>query len=408
MEFKLEVNQSLRLTLTTEMKLSLKILEMGLENLLKFLEEEKSKNNGIEVEYTGKNYRQEKKEMETIENIDIEVEKNLIDFLEEQLSYEKIESDLKKYINFFINNLDEKGYLIESKERLYKRIGGKRKDFNKALKIFQNFEPEGIGAENLVECLLIQSKKYNSNDLNVIIKNHLEDIAKNDIEKIFFETKIPKGEIEIYISYIKKMNPKPARGYFINDKNNYVVPDIFLKKKENELEIEINKENFPKIKISKEKLSKKEYLRIIAISKAIEKREETLFKVANYILNFQKESILKKYPLKTLKIKDVAYDLEIHESTVSRAIKDKYIKVEGGKIESLKNFIVFNSERERAKTLIYDIIDKEDRKKPISDEKLAFYLKKNGVEIQRRTVTKYREELGILSSRERKRRDFNE
>lgn len=408
MEFKLEVNQSLRLALTTEMKLSLKILEMGLENLLKFLEEEKSKNNGIEIEYIGKNYRQEKKEMETIENIDIEVEKNLIDFLEEQLSYEKIESDLKKYINFFINNLDEKGYLIESKESLYKRIGGKRKDFNKALKIFQNFEPEGIGAENLVECLLIQSKKYNSNDLNVIIKNHLEDIAKNDIEKIFFETKIPKGEIEIYISYIKKLNPKPARGYFINNKNNYVVPDIFLKKKESELEIEINRENFPKIKISKEKLSKKEYLRIIAISKAIEKREETLSKVANYILNFQKESILKKYPLKTLKIKDVAYDLEIHESTVSRAIKDKYIKVEGGKIESLKNFIVFNSERERAKTLIYDIIDKEDRKKPISDEKLAFYLKKNGVEIQRRTVTKYREELGILSSRERKRRDFNE
>lgn len=408
MEFKLEINQSLRLALTTEMKLSLKILEMGLENLLKFLEEEKSKNNGIEIEYIGKNYRQEKKEMETIENIDIEVEKNLIDFLEEQLSYEKIESDLKKYINFFINNLDEKGYLIESKERLYKRIGGKRKDFNKALKIFQNFEPEGIGAENLVECLLIQSKKYNSNDLNIIIKNHLEDIAKNDIEKIFFETKIPKEEIEIYINYVKKLNPKPARGYFINNKNNYIVPDIFLKKKENELEIEINKENFPKIKISKEKLSKKEYLRIIAISKAIEKREETLSKVANYILNFQKESILKKYPLKTLKIKDVAYDLEIHESTVSRAIKDKYIKVEGGKIESLKNFIVFNSERERAKTLIYDIIDKEDRKKPISDEKLAFYLKKNGVEIQRRTVTKYREELGILSSRERKRRDFNE
>lgn len=401
MELKLKLNQGLNLILTTEMRLSLEILEMPVNKLLDFFE----KNINPELQFFT-----EKRESQSslMENIDIEKEKKLTDYLEEQLNYEKIEKEEKNIIYFFINNLNEKGYLIESKEQLFKRLEVKREVFNKALKIFQKFEPKGVGAENLIECLLIQGEKYNSESLNIIIKNHLEDIAKKDYEKISRETKMSKSEIYKYVGYIKEMNPKPSRGYAKNEKKLYINPDIFLKVKENYLEIQVNKENFPKIKMDKKNLTKNEILKIIYITKAIEKREKTLFKISSYILNYQKENILKNLPLKTLKIKDIAKILDIHESTVSRALKDKYVKIDNGRIIKLRNFLTINSERERIKKIICDIIENEDKERPFSDIELTIYLKKKNIDIQRRTIAKYREELGILSSKKRKRRDINE
>ncbi len=137
------------------------------------------------------------------------------------------------------------------------------------------------------------------------------------------------------------------------------------------------------------------------LERAIGKRQQALLKVGKYILNYQKDFILMNKTLKTLKIKDVAFELGLHESTVSRAIKDKFIKIDN-RIETLKKYIVLDNKSEKIKKEILEIIENEDRKNPLSDNKILEMLLKKNFLIKRRTVAKYREELGIASIRKRK------
>lgn len=399
MDFKLEVNQNLKLALTTEIKLALDILQMNSDQLIKYLEEEKNRNSNIEIKYSN-GLKKEENSGFTEGYEKLEEGENLIEFLYEQLRYEKIEKNLVKIVEFLINNLDNRGYLIEKKEILMKKIGVSPKVFNEALEILHSFEPVGIGAEDLVECLRIQAKHYNSTLLNNIIENNLKDIAEGRIDKIASQYNEKKENIIFWIEKIKKMNPKPSRGFYL-ERSEYITPDIIVKTSKDEIEVVLNDEKQPKIIV---KDREQDYGKILAIARALEKRGETLLKVTNYILQFQSSFLLNKGRLKTLKIKDIAYELGYHESTISRAVKNKYLNIDYEKTVPLKNFLLFSSKRENAKELICYFIENESEEKPVSDEELSRLLSCKGIDISRRTVSKYREELGIKSSKNRYRR----
>lgn len=402
MDFKLEMNQSLKLALSLEMKTSIEILKMSIKELKDYLIAEAKGNSCIEIEYTKNSHKNT--DDDTYNNL-IEnslIEETLIDHLKEQIIYLDIDKKIKECLEYLIYNLDEKGYLMYSLSELRKNKLFKMETLKRGLEELHKLEPIGVGARDLKECLKIQLlyKKKLNKTLENIIDFNLEDIAYQKFEKIKEENNISQKELEIYLNEIRKLNPKPARGFIVNSTVEYIVPDILVTIEDNMLVIKLNEENSPKIKINKEGecagLSK-----ALAIARCIEKREETLLKVARFILYYQESNILEEKPLKTLKIKDIAKALDFHESTVSRAIKNKYVKFDNG-IRSLKSFIVLNSENESIKKKLENLIENEEKEKPLSDEKLVFMLKRFGFVISRRAVCKYREELGIGSTRERK------
>ena len=402
MDFKLGLNQSLKLALSMEMKLHIDILKMNLKELKEFLKNESIKNPNIELVYSKPLVSKGDDYENFIENIG-EKDKGLIEFLEEQIIYLNLDKKEKQILEYLINNLDEKGYLNGNFEELRREGGFKLNDFRKALNILKSLEPIGVGAENLIDCLKIQLKYNNllSEKLEDILNKNLEDIAMDNLEKIATEREISLSKVKEYIKIIKKLNPKPARGFYVNKKIKYIAPDLIVETFENSIIISLNEEDIPKIKLKNESKSKKDYAMFLALERGVQKRQETLLKVGGYVLNYQKESIIFNKDLKTLKIKDIAYELNLHESTISRALKDKYIKIDG-KIESLKKYIILDNKTELIKKEIVNIVENEDKKFPLSDEKILNILLTRNFNIQRRTIAKYREELGILSSRKRK------
>lgn len=400
MDLKLRLNQSLKLGLSLEMKLSIDILKMSLKELKDFFKEKEQINPGIEIVYP-KQIKSNSAEIESyIENIS-ESEESLIKFLEEQIGYLNVSKEIKNILEYLINNLDERGYLDGTLESLKKDGGYKSSLFKEALDILRGLDPLGVGAFNLIDCLKIQllNRGIKNKKIEKIIEENLEDIANKNFNKVCLERKIELSTLNRYIEFIKTLNPKPARGYYVNKKTKYIIPDIFVDIVNGELVISLNEEDIPKIKVRVD--NKESYNLALTLERSIQKRQKTLLRVSNYILNYQKDFIFRNGPLKTLKIKDIAYYLDLHESTISRAIKDKFLK-RGKRIESLKKYIVLDEKSQNIKVEILKIIELEDKKIPLSDEKILKILLKKGVEIQRRTIAKYREELGIPSSRSRK------
>ena len=402
MDFRLNLGQNLKLAMTTEMKLSIKILKMGLKELKEYLEKEALKNSSIEIIYPNKSYSKNNETENYLENLEGK-EESLIDYLEEQIGYLKIDKEVKEAMIYLINNLDEKGYIFGNLNSLRKAAKIKMDIFNTAFNLLRKLEPIGIGAIDLKDCLKMQiiEKEIKRKHIFSIIDQDLEDIAVGNLSKIAQKYSISLEDVREDIAIIRNLNPKPARGFYVNDKTKYIVPDLIADIFENDVVVRLNEDYLPKIKINDRTGEAQNISIALAIEKGIIKRQETLLKISNYIMECQKESIIKDVNLKTLKIKDIAFELDMHESTVSRAIKDKYIKI-NDRIETLKKYIVLNSNTEIIKKKISKIIETEDKAKPFSDEKILKILETEKFYIQRRTVTKYREELGILSSRKRK------
>lgn len=402
MDFKLTLDQNLKLALSMEMKLSIDILKMNLKELKEYLIDESIKNPNIELVYSKPLVSKNDDYENYIENIG-EKDDSLIDYLEEQIAYLDLEKKTKEILEYLINNLDERGYLSGEAEALRKDGGFKLISFKKALDILKTLEPIGVGAESLIDCLKIQlnHKGILTHTLEEILEENLEDIAKDNLEKIALERNISLDKVVSYIEVIKQLNPKPARGFYVNKKIRYIIPDLIAEILENNIIVSLNEEDIPKVKLKNDKGSKDEFALLLAIERGIKKRQETLLKVGDYVLNYQKEYIIFNKPLKTLKVKDIAYKLNLHESTISRALKDKYIKI-NGKIESLRKYIILDDKTNRIKDEIVEIIKNENKTSPFSDEKILEKLLLKNFNLQRRTVGKYREELGIPSSRKRK------
>ena len=353
---------------------------------------------------------------------------SLKEYLYEQLC-ELNENELVKNIaKYIIENLDDRGYLTMSLSDMSKEIHIEIEILEQALEIIQEFEPNGIGARDLKECLKIQliNQGLLDEEIKLIIDEYLDLIADNKFTLIAKKLKISPKKAQDYGDIIKSLEPKPSRGFFTGDEVNFIIPDACIRKIDREYFVITNDNILPKLSISNvykktllnggdkktEEYIKEKLNSAMFLIKSIEQRRSTLVKVLEAIVRRQREYFDKgeKY-LKPMTLKEIADELGIHESTVSRAIKDKYVLTSIGTIKvknMFKSGITSNKNGEdttviNIKNQIEILVSNENKKKPLSDQIICDELNKKGLNISRRTVAKYREELGIKSSSKRKR-----
>lgn len=393
-----KLNQSLKLSQT--MKMSLNILEMSMLNLNNFIKNEFSNKFGVEVNYS----KQERyNDDDRLEFSFPNEEENFFQILEGQLSYFNISKKIKDICIFIINNLNAKGYLEISKVEIKDILSTSDRELEEAFNIIHNLEPYGVGAYSLEECLKIQLEKKNIIDkkLNLLIDNFLYPLADKKYNLIKDKLNIDETTLNEYIDIIKSLNPIPSRGYNIG-KIRKIIPDIFVKQINNEITYEINQDLIPQINI-KNNINDKEYKRLNEIIHCIEKRFHTLEKIIKIVLRKQKDFFITKgKKMNVLRISELASELDLSSSTISRAIKEKYIKSDFG-IISLRKLFNLSSTISLCQEKIAEYIENEDREKPYSDQDIVKLLENDGIKIARRTVSKYRIDLGYKSSSERKR-----
>ena len=389
------------LKLSQIMKLSINILKMSITELNNFIEKEISKDLSVSVElnYSNQENYDDEKEAEINYLTD---EKNFFQILEEQLSYFKIETKIKEICVFIINNLNKKGYLELSKIEIKDILEVSDKELDEAFDIIHNLEPYGVGAYSLEECLKLQLKVKNLIDdkLFLFIDNYLYLLADKKYNLIKEKLNINDEQLFIYIDIIKSLNPIPSRGYSVG-KVKKIIPDIFVETKKDEVFYEINRASIPQINV-KDKINDKYYKKLNEIVSCIEKRFKTLDKIMEIIIKEQKSFFMSQgKETNTLKISDVASELNLSPSTVSRAVKEKYIKTDFG-IISLRKLFNLDSTVFLYQQKILEYIENENKEQPFSDQDIVNLLEKEGIKIARRTVTKYREKLGYKSSHKRK------
>ena len=327
---------------------------------------------------------------------------------------------------FIIGNLDNNGYLAVDIPQICEVTGATPEKVEEVLKIIQQFDPPGIGARNLKECLLIQAKilRLEGSLVEQIIESHLDALQTKNYARIAQELNASINDVATAAMIITNMEPRPARDYS-DEPPQYVVPDVYVVKVEDGYAVVLNEEDIPLLAINRQyyemmasnetNKAAKEYLSDSMKSaqwliKSIQQRQNTLCKVTESIMVFQKEFIDRGIAyLKPLILRDVADDVGMHESTISRVTSNKYVHTPQGTFE-LKYFFgsgISMSDgsfvaSQSIKSDIENIIKNENTKHPLSDQVIAKILKGKGVEIARRTVAKYRELLGILPSNRRK------
>lgn len=412
MDFSLNIKQELKLILTQEMKLSLNILEMSSMDLEKFIEKEFSKNPLLEIDFSSKNYNSKGDGSEESSPFDfISEEKNLIDFLEEQLGFLKISKEMRFLCTFIVNNLDKRGFLTITREELKSGCGFPLKDIDKAVEIVKSLEPVGIGAKNLEECLIIQLHKKNIIDqkLEYIITHFMQELASSKYDIICSKLNITEEYVVEYLKIIRSLNPLPSRGFYMGDTIRYIEPDAEIKNINGKYIVVMSEKNIPKLKLKSlenaQEISgemKNYFNSANNIIRCIEKRQLTLKNILDIILEKQYGYFSNPQgKLNSLTLKDVSSILKIHNSTVSRAIKNKYILTERG-IKRVKDMFIIDNKKILVKEKIEELILSEDRYTPLHDNEIVLLLEKENMKIARRTVVKYREELGIKPAHKRK------
>lgn len=412
MDFSLNIKQELKLILTQEMKLSLNVLEMSSMDLEKFIEKEFSKNPLLEIDFSSKNYSSKGDDSEESSPFDfISEEKNLIDFLEEQLGFLKISKEMRFLCTFIVNNLDKRGFLTVTREELKSACGFPLKDIDKAIEIVKSLEPIGIGAKNLEECLIIQLHKKNINDqkLEYIITHFMQELASSKYDIICSKLNITEEYVVEYLKIIRSLNPFPSRGFYMGDTIRYIEPDAEIKNIGGKYVVVISEKNIPKLKLKSienaQEISgemKNYFNSANNIIRCIEKRQLTLKSILDIILEKQYEYFSNpEGKLNSLTLKDISSILKIHDSTVSRAVKNKYILTERG-MKRVKDMFIIDNKKLFVKEKIEELILNEDRYNPLHDNEIALLLEKENLKIARRTVVKYREELGIKPAHKRK------
>lgn len=329
---------------------------------------------------------------------------------------------------YIIESLDENGYMTSTVAEIAAATGVGEEQVREVLEIIQTFDPFGVAASDLKECLIIQLRQTGqlTDVFEKIITDHLEDLANNRLALIAKETGLMPKEVQKMSDIIRTLEPKPGRQFASGSDTKYIVPDVIVERIDDEYVVTINDSSTPHLMVSSyyqklmdqadkdDNLSKYLSDRVnsaLWLIKSIEQRKQTIYNVVTAVVKYQKEFFDKgsKY-LKTLTLKEIAEEVGIHESTVSRSINGKYLQSPRGMYE-IKYFFsagVSGSGGEgissnSIKEFIKEIVDNEDPKSPYSDQDMVEMLKEKGINISRRTVAKYRDELHILSSSKRRR-----
>lgn len=351
----------------------------------------------------------------------------LVDHLLWQLHMGHFSQDDVRIGEEIIGNIDEGGYLRASVEEISEACSVPETSVLPVLEHIQEFDPTGVGARDLRECLLIQARFLGMEDSVVekILLNHLKDLETRKYKEIARALNIDINQVLVAAKIIGGLDPRPGR-IFASEDVHYISPDIFVSKIGDEYVVMLNEDGLPNLKVSPfyaearsngsvdsraEEYIGEKMRSAMWLIKSIQQRQRTIYKVSKSIIRFQREFLDRGVEhLRPLVLRDVADDIGMHESTISRVTTNKYMQTPQGLFE-LKYF--FNSglstsggdfvASESVKCRIKDIIEKEDSRKPLSDQRIADMLSGETVNIARRTVTKYREVLRIGSSSERKR-----
>jgi RNA polymerase sigma-54 factor len=369
--------------------------------------------------------RQNEEDQPNYENM-VTRAKSLQDHLMGQIGELDFDPKETSVAQLLIGNIDDKGYLRVSIEELAQVESIEVEHVEDVLDTIQRLDPPGVGARDLKECLLIQLRAAHLKNgvVEKIVENHLHDLETRNFNVIAKALKITVDEVIKNVQIIGELEPVPGR-QFGGETPQYIVPDVYVFKVGDEWRSVLNDDGLPRLKISKiyrEMISKdeargkdKEYLKDQVKSaqwliKSIQQRQSTILQVAQKIVEEQMDFF--EYGVEHLKpmiLKDIAEKVEVHESTISRVTNNKYMHTPRGIFE-LKYF--FNSSvgridgdslaSESVKHMIEEMIRGEDTKRPLSDQKIADVLEDRGIQLARRTVAKYREQLNILPSSRRK------
>ena len=342
-----------------------------------------------------------------------------------QLGFAELDDGDRDLAARIIYNLSDNGYLEDDLEAIAERAGMSVDRAEKVLNRVQEFDPVGVAARNLSECLMTQACKLGIDNSLVlkIIAEHLDLLQRRDFRGIARIEEITIDQVADAADLIGSLEPRPGREFAAEDPI-YITPDIYVHKVSGEYHVVLNEDGLPKLQVSRkyrEVLNQtqaketREYVRekmrsAVWMIKSIHQRQRTIVKVMESIVRFQREFFDKGAGcLRPLNLRDVAEDISMHESTVSRVTTNKYVQTTHGVYE-LKFF--FNSSiqtadgdsiaSESVKEKIRSVIAKEDTKRPLSDQRIAAILAEDNIKIARRTVTKYRESMNILSSTRRR------
>jgi RNA polymerase sigma-54 factor len=371
-------------------------------------------------------------------------ETSFTDSLLEQIEYQNLPKITRALCEYIIGNLDESGYLIQEVAQMTEDLNIKmglqitETQMYEALLVVQNLDPAGVGARDLGECLIIQLQRKEETEIVdnaiTIVEEALEEFKTRQIDKIIKKTGLNKAQVKEAISLISHLNPKPANGYASGGmlKIESVIPDFLYDSETGELSL--NNREIPTLKVSQEYLdmledfknneknrtskvkdsiqfTKQKLERARKFIDAVKQREQTLLSVMKTIIDFQQDFFKdeNEVNLKPLTMRQVSEKADCDISTVSRVVSSKYIQTNAG-IYSLKEFFSAgfidksgeDVSSRKVKVIIKEIIDAEDKTKPLSDGAISKKLAERGMNVARRTVAKYREQLSIPVARIRK------
>jgi RNA polymerase sigma-54 factor len=383
--------------------------------------------NDRDIEYN----QREQKEETSFENM-ITRKPSLYEHLEFQLQLTVKQPEDLNIGEYIIGNIDNNGYLSIGLDEVATRFNTTVKHVEEVLSIVQTFHPHGVGARDLAECLMLQLRHYGKETelAQAIVSKHLDDVARGRLSRIAQQLDTSIYQVQEICDLIRTLDPRPGLQYSNDEEIKYIIPDVIVQELDGEFIIVVNDSNFPRLGLNQtyqnvlkqpgaftpdvRKYMEEKMGSAVWLIKSIEQRRMTLYRVARCIVDIQTDFLRYgvKY-IKPLNLKQVADRIEVHESTVSRATTNKYIQTPQGLFE-FKYFFSSGVQSDTdnspvssksIKYLIEEMINNEDATQPLSDQTIGQLLKQKGIRISRRTVAKYRQELGILSTVARKRYD---
>lgn len=461
MDYGLVQDQRMKLVMTPELRQAIQVLQLSTVDLIQYIQDQAIENPVLEIEdparmaeadpvesasvdqladwgafmrkggtFSGASFTHDEEEENPVDRI-ADSALSLSEVLEEQLRYFSIDSRIYQICRYIIGNLDEDGYLRFNGEQLCKRFNIPESDFSRSLQVVQGLDPAGVGARDLSECLILQLRRQGdlSPLLCHIVSDHLQDLAEGKLKRVAQTLNCTPLEVQEAADRIRKLNPKPGLACH-GESPRYIFPDVTVRKMQGEWEVWVNEGYMPRLGISTqyERMLRENnesahqaaaYIReriqsAMWLLKSIEQRRNTLYRVSQVIMEVQQDFF--EYGvscLKPLTLREVAEELELHESTVSRATQHKYIQTPRGLFpfrfffpSGVSNQSGGNTSARSVKNRIQQLIQGEDKGKPLSDQVIADRLREAGIRISRRTVAKYREEMGIISSQARRRFDL--
>ena len=372
------------------------------------------------------NIPKEIKDLPPIENI-VSTTTSLSDHLNWQVLSSTEDDTVRSIALAIIGNLDNDGYLGASVEELASMGDWSTVAVEEALRIVQDFDPAGVGARDLQECMLLQLRQLRLQDplTERIVAEHLDLLERHKEQELSKRLGLSVVDVKHHIHVIQQLDPKPGSRYNPRE-SQYVVPDIYVVKVDDGYQAVLNEDGVPQLRISAEyrhllerkdennqetrTYVKERFRSALWLIKSVEQRRKTIQKVANSIIQFQRDFLDYGISgLRPLVLREVANDISMHESTVSRVVNNKYMHTPQGVFEmkflfqgGFNNSFGHSVSSAVIKQRIQQIIKQEDDRKPLSDSKLLTILQEEGLVLARRTIAKYREELRIPGSTQRK------